>query len=205
MLVAGDPRGVSLGYRDYDILYELYIVKYLSLSIIAEMFGIHPTTVNYWLKKNGIPLRSCNYKSEIGRKNMAGIGTGSKASMETRLKMSKTRKGRKVSEEARRKQSASRRGIPYDAWSGYSSFEPYCYLFNFEKKEEIRNRDNRVCQLCGKSEIENGRRLSVHHIDGDKLQGCNGKEWSLLSLCQACHNGNHNAEREFLIVANMGN
>ena len=30
---------------------------------------------------------------------------------------------------------------------------------------------------CGKSEILNGERLTVHHIDADKMQGCNGKNY----------------------------
>lgn len=68
-------------------------------------------------------------------------------------------------------------------------------------KEKIRNRDNRVCVLCGKSEIENGERFSVHHIDGDKMQGCNGKKWYLASLCKLCNSKKDTIEKEFLIVS----
>jgi len=89
------------------------------------------------------------------------------------------------------------------AWKGGISFEPYCPAFNDEKKEEIRNRDNRVCQLCGKSEILNGQRLSVHHIDGDKMQGCNGKKWCLASLCVSCNSKKDTIEKEFLLISNM--
>ena len=59
------------------------------------------------------------------------------------------------------------------------------------------------CVLCGKSEILNGLRLSVHHIDGDKMQGCDGKEWFLCGLCASCSTKEvHNRVLyEFLIVA----
>lgn len=87
-------------------------------------------------------------------------------------------------------------------WQGGKSFEPYCHLFNEEKKEEIRNRDNRVCQLCGKSEILNGQRMSVHHVDGDKMQGC-GKGWYLITLCRSCNSKPDTVEKEFLIVSNL--
>ena len=90
-----------------------------------------------------------------------------------------------------------------DEWEEYVSFEPYCRLFNEKKKEEIRNRDNRVCRLCNKNEILNCRRLSVHHIDGDKMQGCNDKKWYLASLCLSCNTKKDTIEKEFLIVSNM--
>lgn len=89
------------------------------------------------------------------------------------------------------------------AWRGGSSFAPYCYLFNEELREKIRNRDNRVCQLCGKSELLNGgKRLAVHHIDGNKMQGCNSS-WYLCALCNSCNSKADTVEKEFLIVSNM--
>jgi hypothetical protein len=41
-----------------------------------------------------------------------------------------------------------------------------------------------------KKQKEKGKRvfrLSVHHIDEDKEQGCNGKSWKLVPLCLQCH------------------
>jgi hypothetical protein len=95
------------------------------------------------------------------------------------------------------------KGILSSNWQGGKSFEPYCYLFNNELKEEIRNRDNRVCQLCDKGEILNGKRLAVHHIDGDKMQGCKGKKWHLVSLCNSCNSEKDTIEKEFLIISNL--
>ena len=57
--------------------------------------------------------------------------------------------------------------------------------FNERLKERIRNRDGRCCRVCGKSELLNhGKRLPVHHIDGDKIN-CN--QQNLLTLCNTCH------------------
>lgn len=78
-------------------------------------------------------------------------------------------------------------------WKGGTSFEPYCPKFNEKKREEIRNKYDRKCYLCGKDEKNNItktnklRKLSVHHTDFDKEQGCNGKTWKLVPLCMSCH------------------
>ena len=83
-------------------------------------------------------------------------------------------------------------------WKGGVSFDPYCEKFNEKKKEEVRNFYGRKCYLCDKTEEQQikeqkergkrGYRLSVHHIDEDKGQGCNGKPWKLVPLCLHCHN-----------------
>ena len=68
-------------------------------------------------------------------------------------------------------------------WKGGISFEPYCCKFNRILKEKIRNRDNRICQLCGKNELINGRKLTCHHIHYDK-PNCDP---DLISLCNSCN------------------
>ena len=71
------------------------------------------------------------------------------------------------------------------AWRGGISFEPYCFRFNEQLKEYVRQKFNRKCVLCGIS--ENGEKLSVHHVDYNKLQGCQGHTWVLVPLCHSCH------------------
>ena len=49
------------------------------------------------------------------------------------------------------------------------------------------------CLLCNKTEEENGQKMSVHHVDYNKIQGCESVEWKLVSLCKSCNvhvNGN---------------
>ena len=72
-------------------------------------------------------------------------------------------------------------------WQDGASFKPYCYKFNEELKELIRERDNYTCQRCGKAqkvEVKDyNRKLCVHHIHFDK-ENCYP---DLISLCNKCH------------------
>ena len=77
-----------------------------------------------------------------------------------------------------------RHGSKAANWQGGKSFEPYPLGWTNTFKEQIRYRDNYKCQLCGCPEIENGRKLSVHHIDYDKR---NINPDNLISLCINCH------------------
>lgn len=106
---------------------------------------------------------------------------GKKQTRETRQKISDVLKGDK-------NYWYGKNGSENPAWKGGLSFEPYCPKFNEKIKEDIREQYNRVCVLCSKSEIENGKKLSVHHIDYNKSQGCKDHEWKLVPLCIACHN-----------------
>lgn len=69
-------------------------------------------------------------------------------------------------------------------WMGGISFEPYPVVFNANYKNRIREKDNNVCQVCEKTEKENGKKLDVHHIDYNKE---NIKKDNLISLCKKCH------------------
>jgi len=78
-------------------------------------------------------------------------------------------------------------------WNNGSSFEPYPNEFNNVLRENIRQRDDYKCQLCGVPQIECEQRLSVHHIDYNKK---NNKSNNLISLCFNCHNKVH-YDRDF--------
>jgi len=52
-------------------------------------------------------------------------------------------------------------------------------------KDAVRERHGGKCAICGKTEKENGRKLSVHHED---LEGGN---WVLIPLCDSCHSTVH--------------
>ncbi len=89
-----------------------------------------------------------------------------------------------------------RKGELNPRWCGGKSFEPYCPKFTTKLKEEIRNRYDRKCFLCGKPEKDNIRKLDVHHVDYDKEQGC-GKGWELVPLCISCHTATTNSREKF--------
>ncbi|MBC8521274.1 MAG: hypothetical protein H8D26_04700 [Methanomicrobia archaeon] len=81
-------------------------------------------------------------------------------------------------------------------WQGGISFEPYCEKFNFAFKEYIREKFGRVCFLCGKTEEENGERLSIHHVNYDKDCLCNDNlTCQFVPLCRSC-NAKVNNNRE---------
>jgi hypothetical protein len=65
---------------------------------------------------------------------------------------------------------------------------PYPLEFNDELKEQIRKRDNYICQNCGMTEEEHlivkGQILSIHHIDYNKD---NCKETNLITVCDSCN------------------
>ena len=76
-----------------------------------------------------------------------------------------------------------RTGENNPGWNGGSSFEPYCNKFNQELKKKVRQRDNNICQNCGKTEKENGQQLSIHHIHYDK-ENCYP---DLITVCCSCN------------------
>ncbi len=61
----------------------------------------------------------------------------------------------------------------------------YCDKLSSDEREEIRKRDNYTCQDCNKHQDEIGRKLDVHHIDGDDE---NSDPSNLITLCHGCHN-----------------
>lgn len=75
-------------------------------------------------------------------------------------------------------------GSNHHWFRGSSNVNLYPAEFRESLKEKIRIRDNRVCQMCGKTEEENIQKLSIHHVDSNK-ENCNSK--NLISLCRSCH------------------
>jgi hypothetical protein len=115
--------------------------------------------------------------------------------------------GKPHSEETKRKQSEVKRGDKnwwygkhrsqetilktsgknHHCWKGGVSFEPYCIKFNNIRKRAVRKFFDNRCIVCGSHSREFIRIHAVHHIDHDKEQGCNGKPFNLVPLCQSCH------------------
>lgn len=128
------------------------------------------------------------------RKKISEAGKGRCPSKETREKMSLWQKGKPKSPETCAKLSEYR-GERASNWKGGVSFEPYCVKFDEPFKERCRNFFGRVCVECGKTEDENGKNLSVHHVNFDKMTCCNDKIPLYVALCQSCHaKTNYNRE-----------
>ena len=141
----------------------------------------------------------CSCKTDKQRKIVLKAVTGRKKSDKERKTISngmtpKIRKelsevvtGRKHTNKTITKMS----GENHWNWKGGMEDDKYCDKFNDECKENNREKYDRKCFLCGKTESKNGRRLSVHHEDMNKNQGCDGFDWSLVPLCMNCHGTVH--------------
>jgi len=162
-------------FREYpvDWIREQYLEKGKTTIEIANELGCDPSLISRLFKKVGIPART---SSEVS-------------------------KGRIVSEKTREKMSIVREGKGFGPenpnWRGGSAFYPYCYKYNESLKEKIRNQYHRKCFVCGKHEDEQNRRLAVHHVDGNPMQGCDGSGFLLVPLCNSCHGKMQGEKKDF--------
>lgn len=125
------------------------------------------------------------------RENMSKSRKGRIITEECRKRISEAGKGRKNTYESRRKGSATKQGLTYEEWKGFVIKDKYCSAFNEEVKEYIRNKYGCRCFVCDKSQKDNGQKLSVHHVDMNKQQGCDEHMWKLVPLCKSCHAKSH--------------
>lgn len=102
--------------------------------------------------------------------------------------------GKQHTKETRIKMSLAQSGKNHPNWQGGVSFEPYCTIFSDEEyKQSLRDRDGNICLNCNKTEDQEGRKLSLHHIDYDKM---NCKPKNLVTVCISC-NTKANTDREW--------
>lgn len=107
--------------------------------------------------------------------------------------------GKKHSLKAKKKMSEARSGENHYNWQGGISFEPYCPKFNEAFKEKVREKYNRKCFLCGKTEEDNNnRKLSVHHVQYNKNCGCDDDlRCDFVPLCMSCHAKTTNSKHDY--------
>ena len=90
--------------------------------------------------------------------------------------------GKLILNVSKRCYSCSRQGKLNPLWDG--GVREYGKEFNDKLKRVIRERDTNVCRQCGCTEENNGKKLSIHHIDYDKD---NNDPSNLITLCVSCH------------------
>ena len=150
------------------------------------MFGKKPHNIG---KKCSIELRKKLSEAHKGKTYL--MLHGDDKSKEIRNKISEANKGqvpwmkgKHHNEKTKQVISEKMQGENSYLWKGGISFEPYPISFNRRTKELIRIRDKHLCQNCGISQYESGRKLCVHHIDYQKK---NLNPTNLISLCIHCH------------------
>jgi len=90
-------------------------------------------------------------------------------------------------EKMRQKLKKIRLGENNPCWRGGVSFLPYCEKFNHNLRERVRARFKYECVLCHKTQAENGKALTIHHVDYDKDACCNTHDALFVTLCKNCH------------------
>lgn len=142
-------------------------------------------------------------QSDESKKKMSLSSMGKKMSIEARKKMSDAQMGEKnnnygktFSKAHRDKIGSAQIGNKNHAWRGGISYGKYCHKFSRRLKNDIREKFDNKCLLCGKNEIDNGRKLDIHHVDYNKNQGCLDTKWKLVALCRSCHSKT-NSNREY--------
>jgi hypothetical protein len=136
---------------------------------------------------------------------------GKHLSEEHKQRLLKSHQNKHLSEETKKKISAAHQGIPYSEWKIFAVNSSYCPAFNSKIKEEIREKYNRECFICGCLEEKNitltsrQYKLSVHHVDMNKQQGCDGHQWKLIPLCLKCHKKGHNKRMISCIIYMLEN
>jgi len=96
-----------------------------------------------------------------------------------------------------KKISAGHQCVSLDEWDGFAGDQIYCHKFDQTCRESNREKYSRKCFVCGILECENKTRngkqqkLSVHHVDLNKNQGCDDHDWKLVPLCMSCHSKAH--------------
>jgi hypothetical protein len=128
---------------------------------------------------------------------------GRSHTIEARRQISNAHKGKKLTKEQCRKMSDnSKKGENHPNWKGGLSFIPYCFKFNNRRRRSTRIFFGYDCLCCGKHVTENITKkgqtdLHVHHVDHDKEQGCNGRPFNLVVMCDECHGKEQHKEQEY--------
>lgn len=195
----------------FEELFDLYWNKKMTLKQVGEKLNKSAGSIRWHMQQLNIPRRTSSeahkgiFPSEETRKRMSeshrGKLSGSKNPMYGKpawsrgltkensfglKKISQKLKGRKLSKEWCEKISKARigkySGENHPNWQGGLKDNPYGIEFNEKLREQIRERDGFVCQLCGG--IDKDRELQVHHINYNKEDN---HPQNLISLCLSCH------------------
>lgn len=171
-------------------LIDHYVSQELSMRACADLISCSPTTILKAIKRHGIEPRACTEKAHRRARELIKQGEwpllrANNMGENNPAKRPEVREKIRQSKIGSNNAMYGRHGPESGNWRGGISFEPYCIKFNKEFKERVRNKFGRKCFSC--DEPENGRKLSVHHIDYNKNSICNGKEWAFIPLCTKHH------------------
>lgn len=181
------------------VLYNLYIIKKLSIGQISKKYIISKETIYRYLIMYKIKIRN-KKQSSIGKskgkknpcfglkgKNHPAFKNGGKFYCIDCKELISDYRHKRCSKCYGIWRSKNIVGDKLYNYIKDRSLVEYPLEFNEELRESIRKRDNYICS-CGMTEEEHlivyGQVLHVHHIDYNK-QNCNKK--NLISVCLSCN------------------
>lgn len=171
--------------------------KKMSIKATGTRNGMYGKTHTEEAKKKISEYWKGKACSEETKKKISVANSGKGRPPELRKRLSKSLKlyytnnesvwkGRKHTEKSKQKMSKSLKGIyikeKASNWRGGISSLPYSVEWDRWLREEIKERDNHICQnpKCeGISDI-----LDIHHIDYNKE---NNEKNNLITICKSCH------------------
>jgi transposase len=178
---------------DRNELYKLYIEDIMSTTELGEMFGCPAGTIYRWLMADGIPVRP------HGVSKMGGRVRPDKE-MLRKMHIDERKPLTHIADIFETNRTTVRNWLRDDDTQfmpitppGAVRKQPYCVKWNEKLREKIRNKFDRKCFICGKTEEENGAKLSVHHTNSGKMCMCD-YACELVPLCKTCH-GKTNSNR----------
>lgn len=165
------------------VLTTLYVDQHKTISEVANILSVTSNTVIAYLRKHDIESRRVSdYPSFLkGHQSSRKKITGRPCSLETRLKISKTK--------------------THGEWKGFANqnsiFRQYCNTPQYKEwRQSIFIRDGFICQQC----LELGGYMEVHHIIPlrDYAEGIM-EDNNAITLCRKCHGRTKNREYDFNI------
>lgn len=148
------------------------------------------------IKKALLEANVGRHLTEEHKAKISIANRGKVLSEDHRSKISRSHIGKHMSTETKAKLAIARSGERSSNWRGGISFEPYCPKFNENLKQRVRTFFEDQCLICGKSKEENGKNLSVHHVEYNKAACCDGKMVTFAPLCCECHSRTSNGNRQ---------
>jgi len=160
--------------------------------------------------KTKLKISKCNKGRLAGAKNPMFGKTGERHPMFGKTGERHPMFGKHHSEETKKKlhdthigennSMYGRTGSSSPNWKGGTSYGIYCLKFNERRKRAVRDYFNNLCICTG--EPQYNKALNVHHVDHDKEQGCNGKPFNLVPMCDKHHNLEQHHREEYKAYIN---
>lgn len=193
-------------HTDAEWLREKYHTEELSESEIAELSDVGKSTIHYWLERHNIERRSKSDSAKLrmeknpelarkliksGTKALEKHGSNPKEEMterefeEFKTRLSNDRMGED-------NPMAGRTGPDHPRWEPDKAPHRFYSSKKWEEtRQEVLERDNHKCRVCGMTNEEhnerNGKDLHVHHIHPISAGGGRFDTENLITLCNTDH------------------